>query len=187
MEDNLQAVREFISENIEIEEFKLLRLEIMYYNEAAFRTEVFAIAACGIVWGWIVVEIEKLDTVVKLGAACALPLLLLIAGYTRYNALKYRVKRLAHYVYCIERKHFSEKSKTAGWEHFVAVSRPNDYTGALNDSPEDSVTWRNKCVEFKNNPDNYKFGFFEKWANRTWLAALAINGAALFFAISLSR
>ncbi len=185
--DNLETISQFNSLNIEIEEFKLLRQEIMYYNEAAFKTEINVIAACGIIWAWIFIQNDYLESPEKIAVACSMPILVLLAGYVRYNALKYRVKRLAYYIYCVEQKHFKNKDETAGWEHFVAHSRPNDYKGALvNDAPSDSARWLAKCGEFKKAPYNYKFGPFEKWTNRTWIVAFLINLAALVFSMMLS-
>lgn len=172
------ALAQYNQENIEIEEFKLLRQEIMYYNEAAFRTELYVVGSCGVIWGWIVANSDRLETQTHLIIACSMPAMLLIAGFVRYMALKYRVARLAFYIYCIESKYFRQGFETAGWEHFVGRTRGNNLVG-LQDAANGTIDWRRQAETFKT--ARFKWAFFSRSANWTWLSVFLLNVSAAFY------
>ncbi len=182
MEDLKAYVSEFNQNNIEIEEFKLLRQEIMYYNEAAFRTEVYVVASCGIVWGWIVANSDTLETKLDVSAACSIPIFLLLAGFVRYLALKFRVARLAFYIYCIEQKFFKGNEYAGGWEHFVGRTRGNNLIGKA-DEANGTFYWERQAEQFKTT--KYKWSFFTRSANLTWLSVLVLNLSAMFYVLTL--
>lgn len=177
-----ETLSEFNQTNIEIEEFKLLRQEIMYYNEAAFRTELYVVASCGIVWGWIVANSDNLNSRWHVAVACGLPCLLMAAGFVRYLALRFRVQRLAFYIYCIEHKLFGPGEATAGWEHFVGLTRGNNIVG-FSDEKNLELSWKRQAARFRQ--VKYKWAFFTRSATWTWLVVFLLNVAAALYVVSI--
>ena len=152
----------------------------MYYNEASFRTEIYIIIACGVVWAWIFENSEKLDTQIDFTIAFSIPSLLLIVGFTRYIALKFRIERLAFYIYCIERKYFADDAATGGWEHFVGKTRENEFVGYY-DKVTDSFNWKGQAKKFGDPDFKFKWALFTRSATWTWRTLILLNFSTVIY------
>ena len=90
-------------------------------------------------------------------------------------AIKFRIKRLAFYIYCIEKRHFEPNGETAGWEHFVRKSRENPPEAPEGLNSQQGRLWEQMATSV--NSSGYKFGVFEVTSVALWIAIFVANTA----------
>jgi len=100
----------------QLEQYKMLREEILLYIKQMFLTESWAAIAVGAVYTWLLVHKDTSPQVPSL--VWAIPPFVLILGAVRCVHLVMEMHRIGRYLRNIEQAAFGDDLKTPGWERF---------------------------------------------------------------------
>ena len=112
-----------------LEQYKMLRDEIMQHVREIYRTELVAAIAAGSVYAWLL--LHRQDAGATSPAAWFIAPGLLVACALRCVDLIVRIKGIAKYLRTIEEVAFRDDSKLPGWERYKVKRSWHDITSVV--------------------------------------------------------
>ena len=97
-----------------LEQYKLMREEVLLYIQLRYRTEFSTVIAVGLVYGWLIHEAETIH--VQLFLWCVPTLITLVAAHHCYHFTK-EMHRIGEFLYELENAASAEDARLLGWEH----------------------------------------------------------------------
>jgi hypothetical protein len=97
-----------------LDQYKMLREEIMQHMREANRTEFWGVTAAGVVYAWLIVHKGALP----LAAWFISPCVILFCGL-RVLSITLRMRSVAEYLRRIEKIAFGHESELPGWERYL--------------------------------------------------------------------
>jgi hypothetical protein len=101
-----------------IEEYKLLREEILENQREANRTELSCALALGAFYGWLLLHKSSITS----PAVWYIGPFIVIVSMIRNAILTYRINQTGGYLKLGEDVLLDNKSKAPGWEHYLAIN-----------------------------------------------------------------
>ena len=97
-----------------LEQYRMLREEIMHHMREAARTEFWGVTAAGAIYAWLIVHKD----ITPPAAWFISPCLILFCGL-RVLSITLRMRSVAEYLRRIEKVTFGQHSALPGWERYL--------------------------------------------------------------------
>lgn len=97
-----------------LDQYKMLREEIMQHMREANRTEFWGVTAAGVVYAWLIVHKGALPPAAWFISPCVI----LFCGL-RVLSITRRMRSVAEYLRRIEKIAFGHESELPGWERYL--------------------------------------------------------------------
>src|SRR5689334_815416 len=112
-----------------LEQYKMLRDEIMQHVREIYRTELVAAVAAGSVYTWLL--LHRQDAGATSPVVWFIPPCLLVACALRCVDLIVRIKGIAKYLRTVEEVAFADDAKLPGWERYKVKRTWHDITSTV--------------------------------------------------------